>query len=238
MKDIADLTVTEIRFFPMDIIPFNSLLTVTNVKTVTIPYAFKNVDLTEDDNKNYTALHLKTGEFKHNNKIYPVELLIIERARIILRIKGDSDIAGLFYDEIHKSLISIDQSDLYKKSEPIVIDRDTSCVAHLDIDYMDIFSEAFRTFLAKETVTALQSAGGKKLAVRQLVPRTLSFNVSYELKDTILTELNVGSYPKAFVIEPRIGVSFKEKRFFTASPTDSKTHMKLISEFERKFKKK
>ena len=238
MKDIADLTVTEIRFFNMDVIPFSSLLTVTNLRLVSTPYAFKNVDLTEDDNKNYTALHLKTGEFKHNNKIYPIELLIIERARIILRIKGDSDIAGLFYNEIYRSLVSIDQSGLYKKCEPIAIDRDTSCVAHLDIDYMDIFSEAFRTFLGKETVAALQSAGGKKLAVRQLVPKTLSFNVSYEVSNSILTELNISSYPKSLVIEPRIGVSFKEKRFFTASPADSKTHVKLISELEKKLKKK
>lgn len=238
MKDIADLTVTETRFFQMDVIPFNSLLSFTNVKTFTMPYAFKNVELAEDDNKNYTALHMKTGEFKHDNKIYPVELLIIESARIILRIKGDSDIAGLLYNEIYKSLIIIDQAGLYKKSEPIAISRVTSCVAHLDIDFMNIFSEAFRTFLEKDTVSALQSSYGKKLHIQQLLPRTLSFNVPYEVKDSFLTELNFESYPKSFVIEPRIGVSFKEKRFFTASPTDSKTHMKLISEFEKKLKKK
>lgn len=237
MKDIADLTVTEIRFFSMDIVPLNSLLTITNVKTLTTPYAFKNVELAQDDNKNYTALHLKTGEFKHDKKIYPVDLLIIEKARIILRIKGDSDIARLFYNEIHTLLIDMDQYGLYKKNEPIAIDRDTSCVAHLDIDYMDIFSEAFRAFLEKDTVAALKTAAGKKLDVRQLVPKTLSFNVNYEARNSILAELNIGNFPKSLVIEPRIGVSFKEKRFFTASPADSKTHIKLISDFEKKLKR-
>ena len=83
----------------------------------------------------------------------------------------------------------------------------------------------------------MKTAAGKKLDVRQLVPKTLSFNVNYEARNSILAELNIGNFAKSLVIEPRIGVSFKEKRFFTASPADSKTHIKLIRDFEKKLKK-
>ena len=76
------------------------------------------------------------------------------------------------------------------------------------------------------------------MAIRQLAPKALSFNVPFEVTDSSVAELNIESYTKSFTIEPRIGVSLKEKRFFTSSPTDSKTHIKLISEFEKKLKKK
>ena len=59
-----------------------------------------------------------------------------------------------------------------------------------------------------------------------------------EKQNTEFNRLNIINYPQSLIIEPRIGVSFKEKRFFTSSPADSKTHIKLISEFEKKLKKK
>lgn len=238
MRDIADLTVTELRFFSIDVIPFNSLLTASNLKTVTAPHSFKNIEIAEDDNRNYTALYLRTGEFKCENRIYPIELIVIERSKIILKIKADSDIAGLLYNEVHKALSIIDQSGLYKKNKPLTMTDETSCVVTLDIEYMDIFSNSFRSFLDKEAVSALHSSSGKNIDVQQLLPKSLAFNVVYEVKDGALAELNLGVYPKSLVIEPRIGATFKEKRFFIASPTDSKTHLKMISEFEKKFKKK
>lgn len=235
MKDVTELTVTETRLFKSDVIPFSTLITASNIQTISSSFIFRTIELVEDENRNVAAIHMKTGEFRHIDKIFPIEILIIEPRRIIFKIKGDSDIAERFYQAIFQSLSKIDPHGQFKQSKPLIKSTETSCIVTLDFLYRDIFSKKMNDFIDKKAYNAC-STEISSIADIQILPKNLAFSVHYDLKDKSLRENNVMISPKSLIIEPRVGVSLKEKRFFTASPTDSNTHLKLISELEKSFR--
>lgn len=235
MKNITDLKVTELRLFKFDVIPFNTLMTATQSNLVTSTYLFKDAEVRQDENKNILQLVMRTGEFKYNKQVYPIELLSIERNRIIFSIYSDSNIANKFYQEIANALAKIDSSGQFKKNKPLIKTMETMCVAKLDIDYSSIFSNKMNSFNKNKASKACSSAIDNVANV-QILPRGLTFDVTYEVSNKPLLENKVTIQTKQIRIEPRWGIDLKENLFYLHSPTDSKTHLKLLSEFEKVFK--
>ena len=237
MKEITDLTVMELRLFPYDVIHLRSLITASHLKTFTAPFVFKEVEIGEDENHNIQAVKMQKGEFKCRERICPVENLIIEKNRIILKMQSDNEIADQFYRAISKSLIEIDPNGRFKGINYLVKSYHTICVVALDLDFMDIFSGETSMFIKSDALKAC-SASVKHVAKVRIVPQSLTFSVNYEVTDKVLLDAGVTISSKPLTIEPRMGTSLSERRFYTASPTDSKTHFDLISTFENLFKKK
>lgn len=237
MKEITDLAVMELRLFPYDVIPLRSLITASHLKTFTSPFVFKEVEIGEDENHNIQAVKMQKGEFKCRERICPVESLIIEKNRIILKTQSDNEIADQFYRAISKSLIEIDPNGRFKGSNYLVKSYQTVCVVTLDLDYMNIFSGETSRFIKSDALKAC-STPVKHVAKVRIFPQSLTFSVNYEVTDKALLDAGVAISPKPLTIEPRMGTSLNERRFYTSSPTDSKTHLDLISTFENLFKKK
>lgn len=235
MKDITELKVIETRVFRSDVIPFRTLITATQLKTFTSPFLFKKVEILEDENKTLVATQMQTGEFRYDNKVFPIDILTIEKNRIFFMIQADSGIADKFYNEIAKSLANIDSDGQFKKNKPLIKTMATNCVATFDFDYNKIFSEKMNKFIQNEVTKVCSSVIGNVAKV-QILPKLLTFDVNYTITNKSLVESNITIQPKGLIIEPRIGSSFKERRFFTSSPTDSETHLNLISELEKSFK--
>lgn len=234
MKDITELVVSETIVCRPDTIPFRELITASNLKTFAAPFVFKNIDVSEDENKNLLGIVMQTGEFKHDGKVFPVELLLIERAKIIFKIHATSEIADNFSQSIFKSLSEIDPYGQFKQSKPSIKIVTTTCVATLDFDYNNIFSKKMNVFINKRVSGACSSAINN-IARVQVLPRSLTFNINYSITDKSLLESNLKIETRQLIIEPRVGVSLKERRFFTSSPTDSKTHLQLLTELENSF---
>ncbi len=236
MKDITDLTVTEARYFKIDIIPFRSLITVSNIQFFSSSFAFNNSEPILDDNKNYVGFRLKTGEFRYNNKIFPINYLLIEPDAITFEIQSDSDIAEMFYQNIFELLSKIDPYDQFRKNEPLFKETKTTCVATLAFDFSNIFSKKMNDFIDNKALTSFTTVSNN-IANIEMIPAQLSFHVKYDIKDKSLKDNNIRAFTRQFIFEPRAGVSLKEQRFFTSSPTDSNTHLKLLTQSEKTFKK-
>jgi hypothetical protein len=236
MNDVTELNVMERRIFRADLIPFRELITASNLQIFTAPFSFKEAVLGEDDGNNVVSVRMKVGEFKHNNKIYPVDQLIIDRRSIVFQIQGDSETAVIFYKTIAKLLHQIITDRNFQEDGYLIKTTQTTSVVKLDFDYHDIFSKKYMSFITKDAGRACASAIDEKAKV-QIVPRSLAFNVHYTVTDKNLLDHNLRIETKQLVVEPRMGTSLKDRLYYISSPTDSKTHLQLISELEGLFKK-
>jgi hypothetical protein len=63
--------------------------------------------------------------------------------------------------------------------------------------------------------------------------KSLSFEISYEPTSPVLEEHDVSLARKLLMIGPRAGTRLRERRFYTASPTDAETHLELLMSLER-----
>jgi hypothetical protein len=235
MKDISELSVSETKLFGADIIPFRSLVTATYLTKFTAPFVFKHVDIVEDDNKNLLGVLMNTGEFKIDDKVHPIEFLMLERAKIAFKMHANSEITRKFYHTVAEYLSGIDGDGQFKKNKPLIETMATTCVATLDFDYTDIFSKKMNSFISKDATKACAEVI-EDVARIQILPRSLVFTVNYLVTEKRLLDNSARIDPKQLVLEPRVGVSLKERRYFTSSPTDSKTHLHLLAELEKSFK--
>ena len=69
------------------------------------------------------------------------------------------------------------------------------------------------------------------------MPSKFSARISYDLLDSGLREVGVRLVDKTLTIEPRIRTRLEERRYYTLSPTDSETHLELLREFEKAFRR-
>lgn len=235
MKDISELSVNETKLFRADIIPFRSLVTATYLSKFTAPFMFKHAEIVEDDNKNLLGVLMNTGEFRIDDKVYPIEFLMIERNKIAFKMHANSDITHKFYHTVADYLSGIDGDGQFKKNKPLIETMATTCVVTLDFDYTDIFSKKITSFINKDATKACTDVI-EDVARIQILPKSLAFTVNYLVTDKRLLESSVRIDSKQLVLEPRVGVSLKERRYFTSSPTDSKTHLHLLAELEKSFK--
>lgn len=232
MKDISEIMVTEIRQFKPDVVPFRPLITASNISLLSKKYAFKDVNIGEDESKVAESLAMGTGEFKYKNKIYPIDLLVIERNKISLQIHSTSEIAKKLYQNIKAQLSRIDINGQFKKSDGFNLSVQTSCVATLNFDYHQIFSNGFNGFLSNKVSKACKPKS-KQVESISIVPKQLNFDISIGIKNKN-NKIVIENH--SLRIEPRWGVGIKERRFFTVSPCDSETHIKLFSSLEDIFK--
>lgn len=235
MKDVTGLNVTGAKIFGVDVLPFSQLSSVSNLKALFAQFNFKNYEFGEDENKNATVVHAKNGEFNYKEQIFPIQYLTIEARRVIYSILADSVVAEEFYLKVYESLGVMDAEKRFKGHKPIIGTEVTTCIVNLDIDFEKIFSSKMKSFL-KDKALKLCGKAVKKVADTKILLTSLSFDVHYENQDNTLKDNSVVLLTKKLTIEPRLGVDIKERRYFTSSPNDSSTHLKLLKEFENSLK--
>lgn len=237
MRDIKELTIMQRRIFGIDVLPFRQLVTASNLPKLTDLFLFKNTDLAEDPNTRVLdSVKMTLGEFKLADKIYPVDVLVVERRSITFVIQADSEIADKFYLTIADILREIGPNKEFTADSYLLNTTVTNCVVSLDFDFKDIFSKTFSSFVKKE-VTDTSTAAVENKAKVKILPKSLAFNVNYSVTDKSLLDNNLSINTKQFTVEPRMGTKIEDRIYFTSSPTDSKTHLKLIEELEMLFKK-
>src|SRR3990170_654043 len=220
MKNISDISIIQTRLYEADVIPFKKLLTATNLKNLMAPFAFTQITPIEDDSKNVVGILMKLGEFKTDERVYPIEMLVVEINKIVIKILSDIDPDG----------------QMLKKS-PLLIVPQTTCAVSFDFDYSDIFSKKFTSFIKKQATKACSSSIDNKAKVN-ITPHSLAFEITYQITDNRLQGSRARIESKVLRMEPRVGIPLKERHFYTASPTDSETHLKLFSELEKYFAKR
>lgn len=227
MKNITDLIVTQDRLFATDIIPFRFINTESAINKIKQAFNIKEVESLTD------KVNFSKGEVYIGKKLNIVESLSIETKRIWFNIVGTSKDANFFYDSLRTIIIQFDQNHLFKKSKPLIKIEQTVCNANLDIDFRNIFVRKFLDYLNKLVIENCSSNSAEAYTSQ------LSFftNIFYKIKDPKLIAHNLPLYPTQFIIAHRADTPPEERRFYTISPTDSDTHLKLLEEFEKLFKR-
>ncbi len=234
MKDIKNLTTIKKMMFDPDTIPFAKIATATGLQIFSEPFNFKNIELGEDVDKNVTEIRLSTGEYKFDGKLYPINMMTIDRRSMGFNIFADSKISEKLFMKIVELLSLL--APEFQHSKPIVSSIQTQCVVTLDVDAMDFFSRNVRALLTNvtSTVTSNYKDMLEDVAIR---PKTIRFEVTFKPGQKLIDKaLSIGG--KFLVIEPREGTVLNQRIFYTLSPTDTDTHIKLLKQFEKSFAQK
>lgn len=234
MKDIKGLTTIEKMMFESDTIPFVKLATATGLQTFTKPFNFKNIELAEDADKNVTEIRLTTGEYKFDSTSYPISIITIDRRSIGFNVFADSKIAEKLLVKIVELLSLLDPEFQHRK--PSLSSIQTQCIVTLDFDVMDIFSRKVPVFLnnVKNAVTSNYGDMFEDVAIK---PKTMRFEVTFKPGQE-LVDKTLSIAAKSLVIEPREGTTLNQKIYYTLSPTDTDTHLRLLKQFEKSFAQK
>lgn len=229
MKDIVDLRVTQIRLYPIDVLPLSTLAIAKNLDPFRERLRFKTASATGE--KPELAFHFVNGEIEHGGEVYLVERLAIEPQRLTFSLVGPSIVGEAFYEEVRKALEAADPTGVFGKSEPYIKSEETSCVATLDVHFRKLFSPSLLQFLEK----TVHPKVSRSVAKTEVIPFNFAARISYELLDPELTKIGIRLSERKLIIEPRIRTHLDERRYFTQSPTDSKTHLALLRSFEKVF---
>ena len=230
MKNIRDISVVQIRIFDFDVLPFLKFNTYTFLEDFITKFRFMG----ELPKLGSDKLQLSKGELKTEEKIIPIINLEIEPTKISFRVNGSSSDANIFYQAIAEIIISCQGDKLSNSIEPLVCVEQTTCIVELDLDIKSCLSDSILQFAGNNLIHATSNDN----AASFLKGFKLSFEIGYNINDSMLKDKGVTFLPKYFTVEPRIGTSLKEKKYFTSSPTDSDTHIRLIKELEARLKER
>lgn len=225
MRDIADLTVTQVRIFPVDCLPWKVVASGTRHEQIRDKFSFRAMVPSLSSNGTIVELQFRNGEFLHRDKRLTLELLGIDARRITLKVLGTSADGNAVFHEVRKLLNEIGPT--FAQSEPVVLADETSCVVTLDVNFRAAFSRDLMRFLE----LARESLSSAKWQVT-LVP-VWTATVEYSEVAQEIRQHDVTMSAKRLVIQPREGAPVDAKRFFTRSPSDSETHLALVRAFER-----
>src|SRR5712692_2746999 len=196
MRDIVDLTVTQVRIYQTDVLPFSEIRLTTNVKTIKEAFQFENVqsDLLG------VQLTFTNGVFENHSKPVHILTLSFDQRRSQLQVRGTSSQADAFYAAVTKLLESLLKRTRVTLGEPLLKAEDTACVAALDIDFEDLIAPPLLRFVLGEVKTKLKTPYG--------TPKSITFkNLSFEIRYTpnpSLEEHEVNLNNKLLTIEPRL----------------------------------
>jgi hypothetical protein len=226
VKDVIDVTVSQVRLFAIDCLPFNELRVPVNARKIQETFKFGNVQIDPFG----IQVSFANGIFECRGKSISVLSLSFEQRKIFIQIRGRSPAADAFYSAISKILQSVGKDSKVTKYEPLLKAEETNCISTLEIDFEDLIASSLWKLIQTDIKEKFRTPYGNP---KSIAFKNVSFEVKYELLDPRLSEYEVALSNKLFTIEPRAGTPLSEKRFFTSSPTDSETHLAILEEIEK-----
>lgn len=230
MKDIVDLTVTQLRIYPMDGLPFADIRLTSSVKAIKETFRFENVQVDPLG----IQLTFSNGTFENRGKSVHILSLVFEQRRIQIQVRGSSPMADAFYSALSKLLESFGKRPKHNGLQVLLKAEDTACVATLDIDFEELVAPGLLRFVLNEGKAKLRTDYGTP---KSIAFRNLSFQIKYAPTVPDLEEHDVTLSNKLLTIEPRMATPMRERRFYTSSPTDSETHLALLEKLEKEIAK-
>ncbi|MBZ5503791.1 MAG: hypothetical protein LAN59_16410, partial [Acidobacteriia bacterium] len=171
MRDLVDLTVTQIRIFPADTIPLSDLRLSQCIKVVKEAFQFSTVQ------PDFLGVQLgfTNGAFENAGKTFNILSLIIDPRRIQIQARAGSPIIDAFYSSLMKVLESTKQVTM-GGIRPLVKAEETTCVATLDIEFEELLAPSLAAFLVGEGKAKLRAEYGE---VKSIAFKSLSFEIKY-----------------------------------------------------------
>ena len=227
MNAITELTVNQIRIFPVDTVPLGLITTKTCADKVRELLAVSEVEVRPLLDGNH-VITFRRGELKHSTKVVVIRRVEVDQRRITVEVEGTSEDSNAVYTSFLSALGSALDTDLAPLRSPLLVAETTQCVATLDYAFEELFNSAFIEFLNHRVAKEASS----KLAKASVRPALVAAEVSYQI-DRTLVESKTTMSPKEFTIAPRPGVPSEARKYLVSSPFDSNTHIRLLRELSK-----
>lgn len=227
MKNVSQLTSSEVRIFPPDVIPFRLLITprATSALKAALEFGDAGVNLEAGE------VFFQNGTLKlPDSALVVISLLTISDRKIAVQVAGPSEEVELVFSRLTEILVGAGADSV--TVDPLLVARETKCVVDLDFSWSDLFSPHIKSFV-EELLTASEAPGARPSLKAFTLRLILGYDTPPQLKD-----YGIGMNDKLFTIEPRTDVPLNQNRFFTHSPTPSEVHLKLIQRLESLMKRK
>lgn len=233
MKNIKDLHVSQVRIFPEGTIPYEVLSLPDRLKQLKERYRFgaEQIPFPLQVPNAPKLMIFQMGEAKIENKSTIIDSLQFEGRKMVLEVAASSDIANTVFLDISRLINEMAGDDLLNEEKSLIKTEETRCNVSLEIDYWDVFSNEMKRFVSD----ILPKMFDRPVAATN--PNKLTFEITFTQDFTLFQKQKIHLVPKPLTIEPREGVPFDEHVFFTCSPFESETHLKLIEAFESNFHK-
>jgi len=224
MKEIADLESTQILLFGVGQVPYKYAQTRDGTAQIKEHFKFKlagNMPLTSE-------LVFEGGVAEGTGERATITRLQIGDRRMILTVAADSATTEKVLEDLRKILAGFDPASRFEKATPITHRHETTCSATLDFDWRTLFNPVLAEFFESRVAKATSdSEAGVSIS-----HATCRVTFSYSIKSELITQSGITFSPKDFVVEPLASTPLAARRYFTASPTDSKMHLKLLEDLE------
>jgi hypothetical protein len=228
VEDIAALVVRQFRVYPPDLVPYNALNSGPGTEVFRKQFNFREV-VTPDQAAG--EMYFAGGMLLLPGIETPVVInyVQINTQRIITEVAGSTEEANVIFEAILASLTQFDPQHRLINASPLLQTHETQCVARLSVDWRDLLSDRLNQFLNSNAVTGIKSGS----ASSRLSAMNLRLTLQFDPADQRLREYGVIYADKSLILEPRQNTPFSERLYFTQSPLDSDSHLRLIEEFER-----
>lgn len=229
MKDVADLVVTQHRIYGSGVLPIWLLASQFGVDLLGDQLKFRQVTVEGGEILGSAGVvAIPKGDDGDERKAVPVRVLSLNERKIALIIDGNSSDANQAFAVIRSLMIEVDQGGRFEAASPEVFTQETSCTATLRFPWTALLPEGAATLVQGDLVEAVAEEGaparinGVGFAVR------FAFTV-----DERRSDLGISLADKQFLVEPKLNTRLSDRRYFTTSPTDSETHLRLLRKLER-----
>lgn len=233
MKIVKGPIVTQIRIFSQDSIPYSDLAIRKNFDRFKERFLFSSTEIPFPlhDARAPKIINLSGGSIIVEDESFLIRSLNFDERKISLVIEAPFDKADKAFDIIGEELSAIDRYKNFVVSDYLIKTEETQCTVHLDVDYHRFFSQRFISFIKRQVLKY------SKRTPRKVTLKSLNFEIAFR-QDKELEDVRISIAPKLFTIEPRTATREEDRIFYTRSPYDSATHLKVLTDLESLFIKK
>lgn len=221
------MLVMQVRVFAPDVVPYRLIITPLGTNLLKQSFGFRDASWNQE-NGDYV---FQDGTLEHQGAIVPIIWLGFNDRRIVIQVQGDSGAAHAAYSAV--SAILAELVPTFRDPVPLLFNEETSCSARLDFEWTALLNPV----LVGQVTRKVKESSPKEteMAVKGV---TLRFTLGAARKDELLNDYGITIFDQIVAVEPKANVPLSERVYFTYSPCDSDTHLKLVSELEASLSKK
>jgi hypothetical protein len=222
MKNISGMYVQQTRLFAPDVVPYRLVITALGSNRLRQAFGFGSTNWQE--NLEYV---FQDGTIEYKGRTVPITWASFHDRRILIQVLGDSSAAHAVYSAIREVLSELDPD--FRGAAPLEETEETSCAVQLAFDWTVLLNPALVECLSDR----VQELSTEK-AGRFIKGVNIRFTLGVEVKRKDLSERGITLFDQNVIIEPRADTPLSERIYYTYSPCDSDTHLRLVSELEER----
>lgn len=224
MKNCTLLDVKQLRIFAPDRLPFTELLTSKGLNAFKGRFGWTEMGPIEGEQP---ELAFENGTLPGSDTV--IRRLSVTPRRVLLSLDSDSSTLSRVYEAVRAFFGELDRAGAWSGCEPLILTEETTALVDLDFEWTALLAPGLVAFSQKPLLASTVQAevapvlAGLRLGIKLRYPRVPEH----------LQMHGVSLASKALVIEPRADTPLAAKRYWTQSPTDSETHVRLLEVLER-----